>query len=86
MRWRCLQTGCNPVLDETSAAQHREKSGHRVAKWPVRSAAGKAKARARNRNGYYDRYNVGAKAPAARGISRGYNDDGHDEGWDGHKS
>lgn len=70
-RWRCLSAGCNPVLDEKSAATHNEKTQHRVAKWPQRSQAGAAKARARNRSGYYDRYNVGAKSAAARGIVSG---------------
>ena len=55
-RWRCLATGCNPVLNAATAKEHNEKTGHRVAKWPVRSAAGKAKAKARNRSGYYDKY------------------------------
>lgn len=67
-RWRCLSTGCNPVLNEATAAAHNKKTGHRVAKWPVRSAAGKRKAQQRNQNGYYDRYNVGAKSARARGI------------------
>lgn len=61
-RWRCLQAGCNPVLNEQAADYHRDETGHRVAKWPVRSEKGKAKARRRNRTGYYDKYNVGAKA------------------------
>lgn len=69
-RWRCLATGCNPALDEESAAQHRADTGHRVAKWPVRSAEGKRRAAERNRTGYYDRYNVGAKSARARGIRR----------------
>lgn len=66
-RWRCTTTGCNPVLfGEDAATAHREESGHRTAKWPVRSAEGKRRARARNRTGYYDRYNVGAKGPRVR--------------------
>lgn len=69
-RWRCLTTGCNPVLTELSAVEHRDVTGHRVAKWPVRSAEGKRRARARNRSGYYDRYNVGAKSFSAR-LGRG---------------
>lgn len=67
-RWRCLTTGCNPVLNEVTAASHTTETGHRTAKWPVRSAAGKRKAKQRNRSGYYDKYNVGAKSAAARGI------------------
>ena len=47
-RWRCLQVGCNPKLRAHNAHQHAEATGHRVAKWPVRSEAGKAKQRARN--------------------------------------
>lgn len=65
-RWRCLQTGCNPVLDEESAKAHKEETQHRVAKWPVRSREGQKKARQRNRNGYYDKYNVGPKSYQAR--------------------
>lgn len=76
-RWRCLAVGCNPKLDETKAAAHARESGHRVARWPVRSAAGKRKAKARNRSGYYDRYNVGAKSAEARGLVSS------DHGFDG---
>lgn len=65
-RWRCLQAGCNPVLDAASATAHRTATGHRVARWPVRSPEGQRKARQRNRSGYYDRYNVGAKSRASR--------------------
>lgn len=65
-RWRCLTVGCNPRLDEDSAAKHRDETGHRVAKWPVRSTEGKRRARQRNRTGYYDRYNVGVKSAAFR--------------------
>lgn len=68
-RWRCLSTGCNPVLDEAAAAAHRESTGHRVARWPRRSAEGQRRAAVRNRTGYYDQYNAGAKAPEARGYS-----------------
>lgn len=67
-RWRCLLTGCNPPLTEDTAQEHREATGHRVAKWPVRSAEGKRRAKVRNRTGYYDKYNVGAKSFAARGL------------------
>lgn len=62
-RWRCCVTGCNPVLiGATDANRHREVTGHRIAKWPIRSATGKAKAALRNKTGYYDKYNVGDKA------------------------
>lgn len=68
-RWRCLTAGCNPVLvGEAAASAHRDDLSHRVAKWPVRSKAGKRKAKARNRSGYYDRYNVGSKSAVARGL------------------
>lgn len=67
-RWRCLATGCNPKLDEASAQAHSTETKHRVAKWPVRSPAGKAKARERQKTGYYDKYNVGAKDALVRGI------------------
>lgn len=71
-RWRCTVTGCNPVLiGQSNADAHRTEVGHRVAKWPIRSAAGKAKARARNKSGYYDQYNVGHKSPEARGLTLG---------------
>ena len=66
MRMRCCVVGCNPILDEKLAAEHHEITGHRTAKWPVRSAAGKAKARLRNATGYYDKYNVGEKSREAR--------------------
>lgn len=56
------------MLDEISAAAHTSDTGHRTAKWQVRSAAGKRKAKQRNRSGYYDRYNVGEKSAAARGL------------------
>lgn len=67
-RWRCLATGCNPVLDEDTATAHKAGTGHRVAKWPVRSAEGKRRSRERNTSGYYDRYNVGEKSAEARGL------------------
>lgn len=70
-RWRCLTTGCNPELNEATAAAHREAEGHRVAAWPVRSKEGRRRARARNKSGYYDRYNVGAKSAEARGLTPG---------------
>lgn len=68
MRMRCLTVGCNPVLDEKTAAEHGQATGHRTAKWPVRSAEGEKKARKRNRSGYYAKYNVGNKNPYLRGI------------------
>lgn len=67
-RWRCLASGCNPVLDQSSAEAHKTQTGHRVAKWPVRSAEGQKKARQRNKSGYYDKYNVGSKGFHARGL------------------
>lgn len=70
-RWRCLVTGCNPELNEASAAVHKEAEGHRVAAWPVRSKEGRRRARERNRSGYYDKYNVGAKSAEARGFTPG---------------
>lgn len=61
-RWRCLSVGCNPYLDgEDEANRHSEDSEHRVAKWPVRSKNGQAKADARNKSGYYDKYNTAKK-------------------------
>lgn len=66
-RQRCLTVGCNPLLlTEEAAAEHREATEHRTAAWPVRSAAGKAKARHRNQTGYYDKYNVGEKSYESR--------------------
>lgn len=66
-RHRCLIKGCNPYLADRAAADaHKAETGHRVAKWPVRSTEGKRRARARNQSGYYDKYNVGAKAHSAR--------------------
>ncbi len=66
-RFRCLTVGCNPKLyGETAADEHREGTGHRTAKWPVRSAEGERRARVRNKSGYYDKYNVGPKARAVR--------------------
>lgn len=62
-RWRCVVVGCNPVLlSEEAMTQHKQDTKHRTAKWPVRSEAGKAKARKRNRSGYYDKYNIGYKS------------------------
>jgi hypothetical protein len=94
-RWRCLVTGCNPVLlDEAVARQHQADNGHRVAKWPIRSAEGKKKARKRNRSGYYGKYNVGSKDRTARAKAghlpyhdpdRHYDTD-DEEGWDAHKN
>lgn len=62
-RYRCCATGCNPIMfGEEQAHQHTTETGHRTAKWPVRSAEGKRKARIRNKTGYYDKYNVGEKS------------------------
>lgn len=61
-RWRCLVAGCNPQLEEASAQAHSESTGHRVAKWPVRSQEGQKLERQRNKTGYYDKYNVGQKS------------------------
>lgn len=73
-RYRCTMAGCNPVMyGEGSAVKHNAATGHRTAKWPVRSASGKRKAAMRNSTGYYDKYNVGYKSAANRGIVR---DDG----------
>ncbi len=68
-RRRCTEVGCNPILQGDAAAEaHTAETGHRTAKWPTRSAEGRRKARARNRTGYYDKYNVGEKSASARGI------------------
>ena len=95
-RWRCLSVGCNPVLHgEMSATAHKEATEHRVAKWPVRSAQGITKADRRNKDGYYDKYNVGEKSYAVR-VGEGYmadtegmfdGDGGYDgRGWSGSPS
>lgn len=66
-RYRCLSTGCNPIMfGEKEANEHAHTTGHRTAKWPVRSAEGERKARIRNKTGYYDKYNVGEKSYFAR--------------------
>lgn len=94
-RWRCLATGCNPILDVSTAHTHNQETGHRVAKWPVRSQDGKRRAHIRNRSGYYDKYNVASKDVLARGFYNtgdgrmaeaveSYDDD--DQSWDAHKS
>ena len=81
-RWRCTVTGCNPVMKSIEAMEsHRAETGHRTAKWPIRSASGKARARQRNKTGYYDKYNVGEKSAEARGLTRG---NGYDS-WDGYE-
>lgn len=68
-RYRCTVVGCNPELrGERAASEHADTLGHRIAKWPVRSEEGKRRARARNRSGYYDRYNVGLKARGSSGY------------------
>lgn len=92
-RWRCTVVGCNPkLIGQERADRHVAETGHRVAKWPIRSPEGKAKARQRNRSGYYDQYNVGEKSAVARGlVSVGYADDDldryddDDQSWDAHK-
>lgn len=49
-RWRCLIVGCNPRLKNAGSAQnHKAQTGHRVARWPVRSAEGKRRQVDRNR-------------------------------------
>lgn len=68
-RFRCTVVGCNPKLyGENAAEAHKKATGHRTAKWPVRSAEGERRARQRNKNGYYDKYNVGDKSAVARGL------------------
>lgn len=68
-RWRCCITGCNPKLfSKETADSHKSQTGHRVARWPIRSKEGKRRAHIRNRTGYYDKYNVGAKSAVARGL------------------
>lgn len=68
-RFRCTVVGCNPNLyGENAAEDHKKATGHRTAKWPVRSAEGERKARQRNKNGYYDKYNAGDKSAVARGL------------------
>ncbi|RBO73506.1 hypothetical protein [Microbacterium sp. H6] len=75
-RWRCTVVGCNPKIIGQAAADEHAATGHRVAKWPIRSPLGKAKARERNRTGYYDQYNVGEKSAEARGIGQRHRGDG----------
>lgn len=66
-RRRCTVVGCNPILHGDAQAQaHTAETGHRTAKWPIRSAEGKRRAAHWNRTGYYDKYNVGAKSYGAR--------------------
>jgi len=95
-RWRCTVVGCNPkLLGQTRADRHVSETGHRIAKWPIRSPEGKAKARERNRTGYYDKYNVGEKSAEARGLTSGYSGGGYgrdfeedddDQSWDAHET
>ncbi len=80
------------MFGQDAADEHQAATGHRTAKWPVRSTEGRRKANERNRTGYYDKYNVGAKSAEARGlvpgIRGGINWDhlqAADEGWDDHK-
>lgn len=77
-RHRCLMVGCNPKLKSRAVAeQHREQTGHRIARWPKRSAEGERKQRERNRQqylngelpwgfGYRDDGQVDFEAEAAR--------------------
>lgn len=68
-RWRCCITRCNPkLIGYPAALEHKQETGHRIARWPVRSAYGKAQAHLRGVTGYYDKYNVGAKSAFARGL------------------
>lgn len=83
-RWRCVVVGCNPVMkSEKVRDEHVAATGHRTAKWPIRSAEGKRRARARNRSGYYDKYNAGEKSHAARFGSRSDMDGSNCQGEDG---
>lgn len=62
-RYRCLVSGCNPLLiDKDAADKHKGSTGHRVAKWPVRSTEGEKKAKERNKNGYYKKYNKNSRS------------------------
>lgn len=47
-RWRCLTVGCNPRLNAATAENHSNQTGHRTARWPVRSAEGRRRQRERN--------------------------------------
>lgn len=58
-RWRCCTTGCNPQLNQDNAHAHSAETGHRVAKWPVRSEAGIKLEQERNRTGYHRKYGRG---------------------------
>ena len=72
-RWRCTVVGCNPIMRSPEAnEQHKQATGHRTAKWPIRSANGKRKAHIRNKTGYYDKYNVGEKSAYERGLADSY--------------
>lgn len=75
-RWRCTVVGCNPkLIGEAKAEAHKDETGHRIAKWPIRSAEGKRRAKVRNRTGYYNKYNVGEKAYSERFRDNDYGDD-----------
>lgn len=42
-RHRCLTVGCNPKLfTKKDALAHKKSTGHRIAKWPVRSTENSA--------------------------------------------
>lgn len=79
MRQRCLTVGCNPqLMSLDAAAAHRTETGHRTAKWPMRSPEGQRRARQRNKSGYYDKYNAGKKSGHTRGGYQGaYHEDDH---------
>ena len=72
-RWRCMVTGCNPILEQDTAEEHNSTTGHKVAKWPVRSKAGHEAAKVRNQSGYYIKYNNGDKTLQAR-VNGGHMD------------
>lgn len=79
-RWRCLTVGCNPVLKHQKVAeQHRDQTGHRIARWPVRSADGHRKQRERNQRVWEERREaLGLSGDALLGSEI-------EPGWDDHK-
>lgn len=84
-RWRCLTVGCNPKLKSQKVAeQHRDQTGHRIARWPVRSAEGHRKQRERNRLQWQERREL-LGLDTGSGLYDGLGDDAEDPGWDGHK-
>lgn len=86
-RWRCLTVGCNPTLkSQRIAEQHRDQTGHRIARWPVRSAEGQQKQRERNQRVWEERQeDLGHGPELGPGLYDGLGDDAEDPGWDGHK-